>query len=139
MKKIISKPVLLPNILLNLLNSLLINSTLFLIIGALFYSTNLFASCNGCKKPAGCDHCCSKMGGVSYCDSSSGHTVCRNGYFSSCYCTRHAVMDLQKLAACCLWNGGIEKKDVKGRILCRDGSVSELCSLQKPVESIALF
>lgn len=105
----------------------------------LLMSSQAFAACDGCKKYPGCDHCCSEMGGVNYCDSTTGHYVCKNGYFSNCYCTRHANMDLQKLSGCCLWEGGIAKRDLKGRIHCRDGSISELCSLQNPVESIALF
>lgn len=44
------------------------------------------------------DACCGgHAGGISYCDSSSGRFVCNNGDYSVCYCTRHAVMDLQKL------------------------------------------
>jgi hypothetical protein len=107
----------------------------------LFLSINNpgFSDCNGCKKYPGCDSCCSEMGGINYCDSTSGRYICKNGYFSACYCTRHADIDLQNLSGCCLWEGGIAKRDAKGRIHCRDGSISELCSLQNPVESIAQF
>lgn len=76
------------------------------------------------------DSCCSKMGGASYCDSSAGRLVCKNGFYSSCYCTRHAVMDLQFLKGCCLWNGGvIAGPDALGLVVCNDGSVSEECSM----------
>lgn len=73
--------------------------------------------------------CCSKMGGVNYCDSSAGRVVCNNGFYSACYCTRHAVMDLQLLKGCCLWQGGVMPTyDSTGLVVCRDGSVSEECS-----------
>jgi hypothetical protein len=79
--------------------------------------------------------CCSGgAGGVSYCDSSSGRFVCKNGDYSACYCTRHAVMDLQKLAGCCMWQGGIRKIDSFGVVICNSGDVSEICSLQNPPE-----
>lgn len=75
--------------------------------------------------------CCNAMGGILYCDSSAGRFVCNNGYYSSCYCTRHAVMDLQKIMGCCLWHGGVlNTDDDTGAVICRDGSVSEVCSLQ---------
>ena len=73
--------------------------------------------------------CCSEMGGVSYCDSSAGRHVCKNGFYSDCYCTRHAVMDLQLLMGCCLWNGGVkETYNQDGNVECNDGSISEECS-----------
>lgn len=87
--------------------------------------------------------CCSQMGGVNYCDSSVGRLVCNNGFYSTCYCTPHAVMDLQLLQGCCLWKGGVLPPDFSnggtpsGLIVCRDGSVSEECSLQNPPTSIA--
>lgn len=86
--------------------------------------------------------CCSKMGGVSYCDSSAGRLVCNNGSYSTCYCTPHAVMDLQLLRGCCLWKGGVMPPTVaapSGLVVCRDGSVSEECSLQNPIEKIAAW
>lgn len=85
-----------------------------------------------------CDNCCNKMGGVQYCDSSAGRFVCQNGEYSSCYCTRHAVMDLQKIKGCCLWQGGVFKIDERGLVICNNGSVSELCTLQSPEERTAL-
>jgi hypothetical protein len=78
-----------------------------------------------------CGNCCDRLGGISYCDSSAGRYVCKNGDYSSCYCTIHAVMDLQKLQGCCLWQGGVFKIDELGLVICNNGSISELCSLQK--------
>jgi len=80
------------------------------------------------------------MGGVNYCDSSAGRLVCNNGFYSTCYCTPHAVMDLQFLKGCCLWRGGVlPTYDTTGLVLCNDGSISEECSLQKPAEQIATW
>ena len=83
--------------------------------------------------------CCGSMGGVQYCDSSAGRLVCKNGAYSTCYCTRHAVMDLQKLSGCCLWQGGVLKIDPLGAVICRNGVYSEECSLQNPIETIATY
>lgn len=86
--------------------------------------------------------CCNKMGGVNYCDSSAGRLVCNNGYYSTCYCTPHAVMDLQLLRGCCLWKGGVLPPSVhspSGLVVCNDGSVSEECSAQNPPDKIAAW
>lgn len=84
--------------------------------------------------------CCGDMGGISYCDSSAGRYVCNNGYYSACYCTRHAVMDLQKLQGCCLWQGGVLTIDeAGGTVLCNNGTFSEICSIQSPHEKIAAW
>ncbi|KTD82810.1 neurogenic locus notch [Legionella waltersii] len=84
--------------------------------------------------------CCGSMGGINYCDSSAGRLVCQNGFYSTCYCTRHAVMDLQFLKGCCLWHGGVMSNvNAEGLVLCNDGSYSEECSLQKPIEKIAIY
>ncbi|MGC1182716.1 MAG: neurogenic locus notch [Legionella sp.] len=87
--------------------------------------------------------CCKKMGGVSYCDSSAGRLVCNNGFYSTCYCTPHAIMDLQLLRGCCLWRGGVmpppSLSAPSGLIVCGDGSISEECSLQNPPEKIAAW
>lgn len=84
------------------------------------------------------DGCCKGMGGINYCDSSAGRLVCKNGFYSACYCTRHAVMDLQLLMGCCLWKGGVTNIPIaSGLIRCNDGSISEECSLQNPPQSIA--
>ena len=65
------------------------------------------------------DGCCSKMGGVSYCDSSAGRLVCKNGFYSACYCTPHAIMDLQLFRGCCLWKGGVvQTYNVNGLVVC---------------------
>lgn len=88
---------------------------------------------------AACPVCCKDMGGVSYCDSSSGRYVCNNGYYSSCYCTRHAVMDLQKIQGCCLWQGGVMAVNEVGLVVCNNGGISELCSLQTPAETISAW
>lgn len=87
--------------------------------------------------------CCNKMGGVNYCDSSAGRLVCNNGFYSTCYCTPHAVMDLQLLRGCCLWRGGVVPAPPisapTGIIVCGDGSVSEECTLQNPPDKIAAW
>ena len=98
-----------------------------------------FAAKHPCDEPPfipSCDKmtCCNDMGGISYCDSSAGRYVCNNGFFSSCYCTRHAVMDIQKIQGCCLWQGGVLNADNDGMVICNNGSVSEICTLQ-PTQS----
>lgn len=73
--------------------------------------------------------CCGKMGGSSYCDSSAGRVVCNNGFYSACYCDRHAVMNLQLLKGCCLWHGGVlPTYNRSGLVVCNDGAISEECS-----------
>ena len=88
-----------------------------------------------CSAPIGLVHsayadCCSGMGGIHYCDSSAGRFVCNSGDYSSCYCSRHAVMDLQKIAGCCLWQGGVMATDMSGTVICNNGGTSEICSTQ---------
>lgn len=84
--------------------------------------------------------CCSKMGGVQYCDSSAGRMVCKNGFYSSCYCTRHAIMDLQLLQGCCLWQGGVMPTyDTTGLVVCNDGSISEECSISKENNRVGIY
>ena len=73
--------------------------------------------------------CCSGKGGVSACDYSSGYYFCINGDYSTCYCTKHAMMDLQEVSGCCLWQGGVLQVDPLGLVICNSGSVSEVCSL----------
>lgn len=87
----------------------------------------------------GCDklNCCTEMGGISYCDSSAGRYVCNNGYFSSCYCTRHAVMDIQKIQGCCLWQGGVSELNSVGQVVCNNGGISEVCSLEAPPQNVS--
>lgn len=49
-------------------------------------------------------------------------------------------MDLQFLKGCCLWHGGVMSNvNAEGLVLCNDGSYSEECSLQKPIEKIAIY
>ncbi|KTD06759.1 hypothetical protein A8135_03730 [Legionella jamestowniensis] len=89
-----------------------------------------------------CDkmNCCGNMGGINYCDTSAGRYVCTNGYYSSCYCTRHAVMDLQKIQGCCLWQGGVLKVDeTTGVIVCNNGGISEICSIQTLTQPVSLW
>ncbi|KGP62707.1 neurogenic locus notch [Legionella norrlandica] len=86
------------------------------------------------------DGCCSRMGGINYCDSSAGRLVCNNGFYSTCYCTRHAVMDLQLLKGCCLWHGGVlPVYNPLGLVVCNDGYISEECTLQKPIDQVAIY
>lgn len=93
-----------------------------------------------CFTPVYADGCCKRMGGVSYCDSSAGRLVCNNGFYSACYCTPHAVMDLQLLKGCCLWHGGVlPTYDTSGLVVCNDGAISEECTLQKPEDRIAAW
>ncbi|MFC3909622.1 neurogenic locus notch [Legionella dresdenensis] len=100
--------------------------------------------CGGCTGPK-CENpceqgaCCQAMGGIQYCDSSAGRFVCNNGYYSSCYCTRHAIMDLQNVQGCCLWQGGVMIIDPTGMVICNNGAVSEVCTLQSPPQPVASF
>ena len=75
-----------------------------------------------------CPTCCQGMGGIHYCDSSAGRFICQNGAISACYCDRHAVMNLQKIEGCCLWQGGVAAMDETGLVVCNNGGVSETCS-----------
>ena len=105
------------------------------IISSVYLSTGFAGTCGGkipCeRKSCADDICCARMGGVSYCDSSAGRLVCNNGYFSSCYCTHHAVMDLQLLQGCCLWQGGVATTDeLTGHVICHNGTISPECSLR---------
>ncbi|MBA2711845.1 MAG: hypothetical protein H0U57_14800 [Tatlockia sp.] len=109
-----------------------------LLLSAIFMSicTMSYAKINCPKTDPSCNFipfcdrqkCCNEMGGISYCDSSAGRYVCNNGYYSACYCTRHAVMDLQKIEGCCLWQGGVMTTSVGGHVLCNNGGISEICS-----------
>ncbi len=86
-----------------------------------------------------CGDCCKQMGGIKYCDSSAGRFVCSNGEYSACYCTRHAVMDLQRISGCCVWQGGVLDIDDTGLVICNNGGVSEECSLQNAPQSVATW
>ncbi|VEG89869.1 neurogenic locus notch [Legionella spiritensis] len=118
---------------------------LAVLIAMMFSLSSAYAGFCGTQKcqacPRGCDVdvCCGQMGGIRYCDSSAGRYVCNNGYYSSCYCTRHAVMDLQDVNGCCLWQGGVLTVDPAGLVICNNGGVSELCSLQSSPEEVAAW
>ena len=77
--------------------------------------------------------------GTCYCDSSTGRNVLNNGDYSSSYCTRRAVMNMQKFEGCCMWKGGVAKITQKGGVQCNDGSTSELCTRQLPNETAAVY
>lgn len=85
-----------------------------------------------------CPDCCKHMGGVQYCDNSAGRYVCNNGYYSTCYCSRHAVMELEYLSGCCMWHNGVMAEEV-GLVICNDGSISEMCSLQYVKKQVSVF
>jgi hypothetical protein len=106
---------------------------LLLFLGSFFLATAAQAAgdCGGTD-------CCGKMGGVQYCDSSAGRYVCNNGRYSSCYCKRNAVMDMQAFAGCCMWQGGVFKFDAKdGLLICNNGGVSEICSIGHVEKQVA--
>ncbi len=75
-------------------------------------------------------HACANGQDIRYCDSSSGLNVNENGDYSSSYCTRHAVMDMQKFEGICMWHGGVAKITGRQQIICNDGSYSEISSLR---------
>jgi hypothetical protein len=83
-------------------------------------------------------NCCGKMGGIQYCDSSAGRFVCQNGRYSSCYCTRRAVMDMQAFEGCCMWKGGVFKVLENGIVICNNGKVSKMCTLGNPVDEVVI-
>lgn len=105
-------------------------------IGCLFtlISTAVYSGCSG-------TNCCGKMGGIQYCDGSAGRYVCNNGRYSSCYCSRRAVMDMQAFGGCCMWQGGVFKyDDITGLMICNNGGVSEICSRNpKQSEKVAAW
>lgn len=97
----------------------------FLLFSCLMISAMISQAAN-----SACADCCKKMGGIHYCDSSAGRFVCGNGYYSACYCDRHAVMDLQKISGCCLWQGGVMATDDIGQVICNNGGISQVCSVR---------
>lgn len=107
---------------------------------SLFLVTLFLLSASSYVMANGCGGCCSASGGIQYCDSSAGRYVCANGDYSSCYCTRHAVMDLQKIKGCCLWQGGVMKIEPgTGIVICNNGGTSEMCRTQEPIKSVSLY
>lgn len=77
--------------------------------------------------------CCNNDLSIRYCDSSAGFNVLQNGDYANSYCTRHAVMDLQKIAGLCLWRGGVAQITAKKEVICNDGTVSEMATLEQMV------
>lgn len=69
----------------------------------------------------------------SYCDTSAGRLVLSNGDYSKYYCRYDAIMDYQNLHGCCSWSGGVFLVKL-GNVICRDGSISAVCSLQSKNE-----
>ena len=64
-----------------------------------------------------------------YCDTTAGRTVLDNGSYSKLYCRYTAIMDIQTIHGCCSWAGGV--LGVKnGNVICRNGTLSAVCSLQ---------
>lgn len=87
-----------------------------------------------------CKGCCTGNGRTLYCDTSAGRYVCTNGEYSTCFCTRHAEMNIQKVHGCCLWQGGVFKRDEKtGFMICNNGGISEMCSKQYHVKRTFLY
>lgn len=103
--------------------------TLLSLTFALFFNVAANASC--------ADSNCCAGSGISYCDSSLGHYVCRNGDYSTCYCDRHAIMAMDRFKGCCMWHGGVFKVNGYGAVICNDNTVSELCSSHNAPEKIA--
>lgn len=110
-------------------------SRLLYLITALFFCSQLQSQ--GVDTLA---QCCSNKGNIQYCDSSAGRYVCADGDYSACYCTRHAVMDLQKIQGCCTWQGGVFKiDDATHLVICNDGGISDVCSIYNPIKSVSLW
>ncbi len=91
---------------------------------ALFIAVSLFItfSANASRQKAA-------VGKPVYCDTTAGRTVLDNGSYSKLYCRNHAVMNLQTLHGCCSWAGGILTVR-NGNVICRNGTLSPICSLQ---------
>jgi hypothetical protein len=91
---------------------------------------------------AGCggNDCGGGMGGIQYCDTSAGRYVSNSGAYSSCYCKRSAVMDMQEFKGCCMWQGGVLKfDDLSGLMICNNGGVSESCSREHVKKKVAAW
>ena len=74
--------------------------------------------------------CCYKSQ-ISYCDVSAGRYVCDNGDYSSCYCSKQAVINSSKVVGCCLWKGGVFKVEAQTNlVICNNGGVSAECSIR---------
>lgn len=106
----------------------------------LSFALLILLASTGFADPCTEDGCCKNKGGIQYCDSSAGRYVCTDGDYSSCYCNRHAVMDLQKFQGCCTWQGGVMKiEDETGLVICNNGGTSDICSIQHPIKAISLW
>ena len=46
-------------------------------------------------------------------------------------------MNLQQIEGCCLWQGGVLDVNPLGLVVCNNGGISEICSLQTPTEPVA--
>lgn len=66
----------------------------------------------------------------SYCDTSAGRVVKSDGGYSKRYCRWTAVMDFQGVHTCCTWQGGVLVIK-NGLVICNDGTVSPICSIQE--------
>lgn len=64
-----------------------------------------------------------------YCDTSAGRSVLNNGSYSKLYCRYKAIMNYQSIHTCCSWGGGVLLVK-QGNVICRNGTVSPVCSLQ---------
>ena len=70
---------------------------------------------------------------ISYCDTSAGRLVLKSGEYSKYYCRNTAIMDLQHVSGCCTWHGGVLLIRM-GKVVCSDGSVSPICSIQEEMK-----
>lgn len=66
---------------------------------------------------------------ATYCDTSAGFMVLNNGSYSKLYCRYSAIMNKQRVHGCCTWSGGILAVK-EGNVICRNGTVSAVCSIQ---------
>ncbi len=73
-----------------------------------------------------------------YCDTSAGRIVLNDGDYSKSYCRFNAVMDLQNIHECCTWQGGVLLVRL-GQVICRDGSVSPICSIQEEKDNKYMY
>jgi hypothetical protein len=48
-------------------------------------------------------------------------------------------MELERIEECCLWQGGVLDTNINGVVICNNGGVSEVCTIQNPPQSIANF
>lgn len=82
--------------------------------------------------------CCASSS-ISYCDISAGHYVCKNGTYSACICTQQTSVSAKPLSpiGCCTWHGGVMEGKF-GQVVCRDGSLSEVCGDQSLLNRLNL-